>query len=190
MDKHLAQTEETEFKTLTERREELEDVGHNCSANPTMGDIIHRRFSRRSFIGGSLAVAAISTTVSPLALLTAEEARAEDDGSRFDFTEIQAGVDEKHHVAEGYDADVLLRWGDKIFADSPEFDPKNQTAAAQEKLFGYNNDYVGFIPLDGSADHGLLVVNHEYTNAELMFPAFASVVKEKVTKGGKEVEEE
>ncbi len=189
MDKHLGQTEETEFKTLTDRREELEDIGHNCSTNPTMGDIIHRRFSRRSFIGGSLAVAAISTTVSPLALLTAEEARAEE-GSRFDFTEIEAGVDEKHHVAEGYDADILLRWGDKVFADSPDFDPKNQTAAAQEKLFGYNNDYVGFIPLEGSADHGLLVVNHEYTNAELMFPAFASIVKEKVTKDGKEVEEE
>jgi hypothetical protein len=77
MDKYLGPTDETEFKTLTERRKELEDAGRNCSANPTMGDIINRRFSRRSFIGGSLAVAAISTTVSPLALLTADEARAE-----------------------------------------------------------------------------------------------------------------
>ncbi|MDW9831215.1 DUF839 domain-containing protein [Sinorhizobium meliloti] len=184
MDKYLGPTDETEFKTLTERREELEDAGRNCSANPTMGDIINRRFSRRSFIGGSLAVAAISTTVSPLALLTADEARAEGEASPFDFKEIEAGVDETHHVAEGYDADILLRWGDKVFADSPEFHPLMQTADAQSRQFGYNNDYVGFIPLDGNPDHGLLVVNHEYTNAEIMFPNFARV--EKVTEDGKE----
>ncbi|MBW9066025.1 PhoX family phosphatase [Rhizobium herbae] len=176
-----------EIETLTDRREALEDIGRNCSSNPTMGDIINRRFSRRSFMAGSLAVAAISTTVSPLAILTAEDARANGSNlSSFNFTEVEAGVDETHHVAEGYDADILLRWGDKLFADSPDFDPMNQTAAAQEKLFGYNNDYIGFIPLDGNPDHGLLVVNHEYTNAEIMFPKFASVVKE--TKDGKEEE--
>ncbi|MDX1130100.1 DUF839 domain-containing protein [Sinorhizobium medicae] len=184
MDKFLVPDDEAEFRTLTERREELEDIGKNCSTNPTMGDIINRRFSRRSFIGGSLAVAAISTTVSPLALLTAEEARAEGGAPTFDFKEIEAGVDETHHVAEGYDADILLRWGDKIFADSPEFDPLRQTADAQSRQFGYNNDYVGFIPLEGNPDHGLLVVNHEYTNAEIMFPNFARI--EKVTEDGKE----
>jgi secreted PhoX family phosphatase len=42
-----------------------------------MGDIINRRFSRRGFLGGSLAVTAIATTVSPLALMIADEARAE-----------------------------------------------------------------------------------------------------------------
>lgn len=185
MDTHFEHADEAEFKTLTERREELEDIGQNCSTNPTMGDIINRRFSRRAFLGGSLAVAAIATTVSPLALLTADEARAET-MSAFDFKEIEVGIDETHHVAEGYDADILLRWGDKVFADSPDFDPMNQTPASQAKQFGYNNDYVGFIPLEGNPDHGLLVVNHEYTNAEIMFPNFASVVKE--TKDGKEEE--
>jgi uncharacterized protein len=183
---HLADpTTNPEIENLTDRREALEDVSQNCSTNPTMGDIINRRFSRRSFMAGSLAVAAISTTVSPLAILTADDARANGISS-FDFKEIEAGVDETHHVAEGYDANILLRWGDKLFADSPDFDPMNQTAASQEKLFGYNNDYIGFIPLDGNPDHGLLVVNHEYTNAEIMFPKFTSIVKE--TKNGKEVE--
>lgn len=186
MDDVAAPTIAPEVETLTDRREALEDIGQNCSTNPTMGDIINRRFSRRSFMAGSLAVAAISSTVSPLAILTAEDARADGGLSSFDFTEIEAGVDETHHVAEGYHADILLRWGDKLFADSPDFDPMNQTATAQEKLFGYNNDYVGFIALDGNPDHGLLVVNHEYTNAEIMFPKFASVVKE--MKDGKEEE--
>ncbi|WP_018687448.1 PhoX family protein [Ahrensia kielensis] len=165
-----------EIKTPTDIREESEDVGRNTSDNPTMGDIINRRLSRRGFLSGSLAVAAISTTVSPIALLAASEARAAT--TSFDFEEIMAGVDEKHYVAKGYDADVLLRWGDKIFADSPEFDPMNQSAESQAKQFGYNNDYVGFIPLEGSSDHGILVVNHEYTNAELMFPNWATIGKD------------
>jgi hypothetical protein len=166
-----------EIINLTELREAEEDVGRNPTDNPTMGDVINRRFSRRGFLGGSLAVTAIATTVSPLALMIADEARAEG-ASAFSFTEVEAGVDETHHVAEGYNADVLLRWGDKVFADSPEFDPMNQTAESQSKQFGYNNDYVGFIPLDGADDHGLLVVNHEYTNAELMFPNWATIGKD------------
>lgn len=167
---------ETEVLTPTDIREASEDIGRNPSANDTMGDVINRRFSRRGFMKGSLGVAAIGATVSPLALTTALEARAA--GSAFNFAEVDAGVDETHHVAEGYDADILLRWGDKVFADSPDFDPMNQTAADQARQFGYNNDYIGFVKLDDSGERGLLVVNHEYTNAELMFPGFASVQKD------------
>ena len=78
----------------------------------------------------------------------------------------------------GYDADVLLRWGDPLFADAPEFDPdERRRREAQAKQFGYNNDYVGYIPIDGSAEHGLLVVNHEYTNPHLMFPGIVTIVE-------------
>ena len=160
--------------------EENDGPGRNPTGNPTMGDIIAARFSRRSLLKGSLAVTAIAATVSPVALLTAENARAEA-GSAFKFSEVEAGVDENHHVAEGYDADVLLRWGDPLFADAPEFDPANQTAAAQARQFGYNNDYVGYIPLEGSAEHGLLVVNHEYTNPHLMFPGIVTIAEGKIS---------
>ena len=59
-------------------------------------------------------------------------------------------------------------------ADAPAFDVGNQTAAAQEKQFGYNNDFVAYMPLPrGSANstNGLLCVNHEYTTRHLMWPA-------------------
>lgn len=162
----------------TSQLEEADGPGLNPTGNRTMGEIISARFSRRGFLRGSMAVTAISATVSPMALLaTADDAQAQSavGGSAFNFPEVKAGVDADHHVAEGYDADVLLRWGDKVFADAPEFDPTKQTEAAQERQFGYNNDFVGFIPLDGADDHGLLVVNHEYTNEHLMFPGIVTI---------------
>src|SRR5262245_33374733 len=162
--------EKTDILTRSIRAELSEDIGSNTSPNDTMGDVIARRFSRRDFMHGSLAVAAISATVSPLAIIAAETARAE--GSpRFAFEEVEAGVDTKHHVASGYDADVLIRWVDPRVSSSPEFDPLKPTAESQAKQFVYNNDYIGFFPNEGSAERGLLVVNHEYTNEELMFPA-------------------
>jgi len=150
--------------------EESENAGSNTSANATLGDVIAERLSRRDLMRGVLAVTAIGASISPLALARAQGGAGSSTPS-FNFNELSAGSDARHHVAEGYDADVLIRWGDKVLADAPAFDPRGQTAEAQSRQFGYNNDYLGFIPLDGRSDHGLLVVNHEYTNEELMFPA-------------------
>lgn len=171
-------TNQTPFRTT--RLEEADGPGTNPTANRTMGEIIAARFSRRGFLKGSMATAAIAATVSPMAMLAASEAKAQT-GSAFSFPEVEAGVDADHHVAQGYDADVLLRWGDKLFPDAPDFDPRAQTAAAQRRQFGYNNDFVGFVPLEGSADRGLLCVNHEYTNEHLMFPGIVTVKDGEIT---------
>ena len=174
---------------LSQQYEQSEDAGTNASANPTMGDIIAERLSRRDLLKGTLAVTAIGAAISPLAWIAAGRAEAQSPSATpsFAFEEIAAGSDENHHVAAGYDAEVLIRWGDAVLADAPVFDLHRQSAAAQSRQFGYNNDYIGYVPLDGRPDHGLLVVNHEYTNVELMFPgvgaqgpenAFAQVTKE------------
>lgn len=172
---------ETIFRTSL--LEENTGPGQNPTDNPSMGEIIASRFSRRGFLKGSLAVSAIAATVSPMALMLADEARAQAGASAFTFDEVEAGVDANHHVAAGYDADVLLRWGDPLFTDAPAFDPLKQSAEAQAKQFGYNNDYVGFVQLEGSSERGLLVVNHEYTNSHLMFPGVVQIVE----KEGKKV---
>ncbi|MBE7638187.1 DUF839 domain-containing protein [Sneathiella sp. P13V-1] len=161
--------------------EASEDQASNSSANPTMGDVINARMGRRDALKGMLAVTALGS-VSGIAgsVLTAIDAEAAHHAkATFKFTEISHGVDEKHHVAPGHDADILLRWGDALFEDSPAFDPANQSKTSQEKQFGYNNDFVGFIPLNEAADHGLLCVNHEYTNEELMFPGLGRQDRDK-----------
>ena len=174
MDQH-----DSSFKDLPRAQayEASENHGRNNSANSTLGEVIATRFNRRDLLRGALAVTAISATVAPLALSLADKAQAQDAApgsvSSFDFKEVTAGVDDKHYIPEGYETDILIRWGDPVLADAPAFDPRNQSAAAQAKQFGYNNDYLGYIPMPGAAnpsEHGLLVVNHEYTSEELMFP--------------------
>ncbi len=71
--------------------------------------------------------------------------------------------------APGFTHDVIVRWGDPILPGAPKFDARAQTPEAAQQQFGYNCDYVGLIPT--TRDKALLVVNHEYTNEELMFPA-------------------
>ncbi|MCC6469381.1 MAG: PhoX family phosphatase [Alphaproteobacteria bacterium] len=149
-----------------------EDIGINPSGNPTIGDVIAARFGRRDLMRGLLGATAIAATAGPLALAAGRQAHAET-MPNFGFKEVRHGVDETHHVAEGHDADILIRRGDPVVAGAPAFDPMNQTAAKQARQFGYNNDFVGFVPLpvgSNGSDHGLLCVNHEYTNPEVMFP--------------------
>jgi len=154
--------------------EEAENEGSNPSASPTMGDMIAARLSRRDLMQGLVAVSVAAEILWPEALAATPAvagAGSASTSTRFDFPELAvAPATPTHHVAEGYDADVLIRWGDAVLPGAPPFAPGKPDAAAQAQQFGYNNDFLGFIQLEGEADRGLLVVNHEYTNSELMFP--------------------
>lgn len=91
------------------------------------------------------------------------------------FAPIPGSTEDRLIVAAGHRADVVLRWGDQVLPGAPAFDLGRQSAAAQAMQFGYNCDYVGYMPFPyGSrgSERGLLVVNHEYTNPELMFEGF------------------
>jgi secreted PhoX family phosphatase len=159
------------FSCRSEYFEALEDVPINPSQEPTLGDVINRRFNRRDILKGMLGVAAVGL----LAPLASGVKAATSPVGRFGFEEIAHGADATHHVPPGYSADVLMRWGDGVVPGAPVFDPMTHTAAAQLRQYGYNNDYVGYIPLplgSDNSDHGLLCVNHEYTDEELMFPAY------------------
>jgi secreted PhoX family phosphatase len=159
------------FCNRAEAYEAHDDRPLSPAARDSIGDIIAKRYSRRDMMRGSLGVVAAATLFGPAALrsggVRAETPTPED---RFRFEEVEAGVDETHHVAQGYRAQVLLRWGDALFPDSAPFDPLKQSAATQARQFGYNNDYIAFFTLDADNRRGLLCVNHEYTNEEVMFP--------------------
>jgi secreted PhoX family phosphatase len=154
------------FSCTAEAFEAFDDIPLSPPRVDTIGAIIARRYSRRDVLKGSLGVTAATALFGPAALATGPQPA---DGMPFAFVEVAAGVDETHHVAEGYDADILIRWGDALFANMTPFDPANLTGADQARRFGYNCDYIAFFPLDRRNTRGLLCINHEYANPEVMF---------------------
>jgi hypothetical protein len=153
------------------------DESENIPSNPralaganTISDVIGRRLSRRALLGGAAAGGLGLMAPALSACATQAETAA---GPSFDFPEIPRGTGQTHVLPEGYSAQVLLRWGDGLFEDSPAYDPGAQTSEAQARQFGYNNDFIGFVPLDAEGRRGLLCVNHEYTTTPLMLPGVA-----------------
>jgi len=160
--------------------EDADDRPNNPTVNELFAEVAARRLSRRFVLAGAVASAALGSLAGGASRLAMRAAEAAAAGSTLTFVEVPNGVDDKHHVAPGYRADVLIRWGDKVLADAPAFDPANLSAAAQLKQFGYNCDYIGYFPLPAgsrNSEHGLLVVSHEYTNAELMWSGLTEKTK-------------
>ncbi len=137
------------------------------------GEVLRRRLSRRAAVQGGIAASAM--VIAKPVLGGAQEASPVAGGS-LTFTPLAPTVGgDVPTVPEGYTVTPLVRWGELLTADAPEFDPLNQTAASQAVQAGYNCDYVGYLPLpigSNASDHGILVFNNEYTNPEIMFPNY------------------
>lgn len=156
----------------------------NETDNPTMADMVAAAVARRSLLkGGAVGAGALVIgglgTAAAAAAEPAEAAVAAGNGhgaggvvganlGTTAFTPVQPNIDDNVTVAEGFTHNVIVRWGDPVVAGAPAFDVHHQTPESQAKQFGYNNDYIGVLPLDGK--RALLVTNHEYTDEYLMFP--------------------
>ncbi|NES13300.1 MULTISPECIES: PhoX family phosphatase [unclassified Micromonospora] len=158
----------------------------NTSANPYFGDLVEAEVSRRGVVragavgalvlgfGGTVAGAlagAAPAAAAPAAPTAPAAAPTGGMGNgALTFRPIPPNKLDTLVVPNGYDHAVVIKWGDPVVPGAPEFDLHHQTAAAQARQFGYNNDFVGVLPIDRK--RALLVVNHEYTNEDLMFPGF------------------
>ncbi|MBN8818663.1 MAG: PhoX family phosphatase [Sphingomonas sp.] len=100
-------------------------------------------------------------------------AAGDGDPPPFAFEEVDAFATAHDRLPAGYTRQVVIRWGDPLFVETPAFDVAAQTPDKARRQFGYNNDYTAFLPLpfgSGRSDHGLLAINHEYPLPQLMFP--------------------
>ena len=74
-------------------------------------------------------------------------------------------------VPEGYNAEVIYRWGDPI-SDGPAFNmDASNSAADQLQQAGMHHDALQYFPLpkgSSNSEHGLLVMNHEYLDLDLI----------------------
>ncbi len=144
-----------------------EPGGLSDARNHHFQGIAARRLSRRSLLASLAASGALAGLGGALPLRTA----LAQGGSTLAFKSLAPKIEAGHQVAEGYKVDVVIRWGDPVAKGAPPIDFAAQSGAAQAGQFGYNCDFAAFLPLPlGSAnsENGLLWVNNEYTNGELM----------------------
>jgi secreted PhoX family phosphatase len=156
-----------------DRGVEVEDIGSNPAPRDPIGELVQRRLSRRAAalgLGAAVLADRLLATAEPV--MAQAVVPATGGPSTLGFREIRHGMAQRDAVPDGYEIQVLLRWGDAVVPEAPAWSPMAQTAEAQAGQFGYNNDFVDFRPLplgSDSSDRGLLCVNHEYTDTQLMF---------------------
>jgi secreted PhoX family phosphatase len=148
--------------------ERMEDS--NRSANPSIHDVSDP--TRRVLLLGGIG----ALTVGALApWLASRAAAAPAAGGRplIGFKSVPVSEKDAVVVPQGYEAVAFAAWGEPIGVpgNMPAFrwDASN-SAADQAVQMGMHHDGIHYYPLDGSSTHGLLVMNHEYTDDGLLFP--------------------
>ena len=153
----LVSNDKGSVRTRTSRSDQL-----------TIKELLELRLSRRQF-----AMAAITTAIVPGSMhACAPEFPPANRPSGLTFDEVGPSESAEDVLPPGYSRQVLISWGDPLFNQAPSFDAANQTVTAAEVQFGYNNDYIAYLPIDPTeprSDHGLLVVNHEYPSPWMMW---------------------
>ncbi|QRY46985.1 PhoX family phosphatase [Mycolicibacterium boenickei] len=152
----------------------------NTSDNEYFGDIV-QQMSRRSMlratgvavlaVGAGSALAACGTDGQAVTTPSAPATPAEPPPG-MKFGGVAPNVEDAVVIPEGYRQQVVIAWGDPILPDAPAFDVSKQTADAQRKQFGFNNDFAALMPIDGHDNHFLLVTNFEYVTPQFMFPGY------------------
>lgn len=160
------------------------DVTLNPSSAPSIRDVIDQiEPSRRRFLMTSMGSAALAAIggVSTLGFVDVVSAAPLPPGNGFggigfdSISPTTAPVVDLVSVPPGYNAELLVAWGDPITPAGPIWaEDASQDAAAQAEQFGGHVDgmhYFGF-PVRGtggvSNERGILCVNNEYTHEEIL----------------------
>lgn len=158
---------------------------------PSFGEVLAARMARRDVL--RMGAALVATAGLPIGGCAVDALRGAPDGppgSLLGFTPVTPSDADAVRVPAGYEATVLGRWGDPIGRPEgmPAFRMDASNAGADQELqYGMHHDGMQYYPLprdSRNAGHGLLALNHEYEDEELLFPdGTANWTAEKTRKG-------
>ena len=102
------------------------------------------------------------------------------------YSAVPVSTEDTLVVPPEYEAQVLYRWGDSVgsSAGAPLFKSDASNNWEEQSLqAGMHHDGMAYFAVDGNSRHGLLAINHEYTDDGLLHPDGMQVwSKEKVLK--------
>ncbi|NBD28954.1 MAG: DUF839 domain-containing protein [Alphaproteobacteria bacterium] len=131
-------------------------------------EVVERAISRRGFLGGVLAFGSGAAAMGT-GLLSGTSAEAQAAANRFPFTPIDIQTDFDVHVPEGYNRQVMARWGDALMPEAEGYDiTEGGPVEGSDMVFGENTDGMETFSFQG---HQLIAINHEYTNRGTNLPA-------------------
>lgn len=139
------------------------------SSSKSFDEVLAARVSRRAILKGSLGLAAVSLFGS---CQSVREAFKTETGPLIGFTSVPISKADAVVVPPGYTWQVVNAWGDPIMSGAPDFKPDaSQSAAEQALQSGMFHDGMHYFPLpkgSNSSTHGLIAINYEYTDDNLL----------------------
>ena len=133
-------------------------------------DVLRAHVSRRAVLQGSLGLAALSLFGAPF-LTRAQTAPS---GKLIGFNSVPISRADTIVVPAEYVWEVVNAWGDPIMPGAPDFKRDgSETAAEQAMQSGMFHDGMHYFPLPKGSDsstRGLIAINYEYTDDNLLSP--------------------
>jgi uncharacterized protein len=155
----------------------------NDSANPHLHDQVSGLGRRQVLAGGAAlgALAFLGGAMPGLAKAAQPAANALAKApfkprSKLPFKAVASSRADSISVPAGYRASVFIPWGTPITGSYPAYlEDASNSAQDQAEQLGMHHDGMHFFPIDAqrggkSSDHGLLVLNHEYIDEQLLHP--------------------
>lgn len=143
------------------------DAINPCREN-SFAQVLEARLTRRQLIHGAAALA-----VAALVPVGGCATGGRGTGA-LGFGGISVSTDDTVRVPPGYTSAVLYSWGDPVGhgTGSPAFKPDASNTAEEQALqAGMHHDGIHYFPLpygSRTSEHGLLAMNHEYTDDGLL----------------------
>lgn len=156
----------------------------NHSDNPHFSTLLEKRLSRRQMLTGSLSIAVAGMFGLPELTTQAEAASSASIATKFTqspnppfvlnptlgFNAIPITRSDTVTIPLGYKAQTVIPWGTPITGSYPAYAPDaSNSGADQEQQVGAHHDGMHYFPFEDNPNtHGLLTVNHEYVDQNVL----------------------